>query len=251
MKTGIIFDIKEFAVHDGPGIRTTVFLKGCPLRCTWCQNPEGISTEPQVLHSPAGERRVGQVYTSGELARHLNKQAGILKANEGGVTFSGGEPLYQAAFVSEVIEYLDGIHILLDTSGFGCEKEFALLVDRVNLVYFDLKLMNDNLHQRYTGRANPQILRNLHHLGTKNVPFVIRVPLIPGVTDTRENLVAIAETIRDFDSLIRVDLLSYNQAAGAKYEAAGMVFKPKFDEEQVSNEDVAVFKQRGLDVRVV
>ncbi|MBD3385919.1 radical SAM protein [candidate division KSB1 bacterium] len=251
METGIIFDIKEFAVHDGPGIRTTVFLKGYPLRCTWCQNPEGMSTEPQVIHSPAGDRMVGQMFTSRELAGHLNKQVPILKANEGGVSFSGGEPLYQAAFVSEVIEYLEGIHILLDTSGCGSEQDFDLLIDRVNLVYFDLKLMNANLHQRYTGSSNTQILQNLQLLGKKNVPFVIRVPLIPGLTDTRENFVAIAETVRDFDALLRVDLLPYNQAAGAKYEGAGMVYKPKFDEEQLANDDITVFRKMGLDVRVV
>ncbi len=105
------FDIKEFAVHDGPGIRTTVFLKGCSLACQWCHNPEGQSRLPQVMRSPTGERTAGQVYTAPELARLLNQQAAILKAAEGGVTFSGGEPLFQARFVSQVIDLLDGVHI--------------------------------------------------------------------------------------------------------------------------------------------
>src|SRR5512135_981644 len=104
MTSGIVFDIKEFAIHDGPGIRMTVFLKGCPLTCMWCHNPEGLSMQPQIIRSPAGERLAGKVYEPEQLAALLNGQADILKANEGGVTFSGGEPLFQAEFVAEVID---------------------------------------------------------------------------------------------------------------------------------------------------
>src|SRR5512144_760741 len=103
MTSGIVFDIREFTLHDGPGIRTTVFLKGCPLTCMWCHNPEGQSMQPQIIRSPAGERMAGQEFTSVQLAALLNQQADILNANEGGVTFSGGEPLFQAEFVAEVI----------------------------------------------------------------------------------------------------------------------------------------------------
>ena len=124
MLSGIVFDIKEFTVHDGPGIRTTVFMKGCPLSCTWCHNPEGQSSVPQVLKSPIGDRLAGNGFTSQELAALLNRQAFVLQANEGGVTFSGGEPLRQADFLGEVIDQLKGLHILLDTSGYGEESKF-------------------------------------------------------------------------------------------------------------------------------
>src|SRR5512146_2767093 len=127
MTTGIVFDIREFTLHDGPGIRTTVFVKGCPLSCMWCHNPEGLSRRPQVIHSLAGERVAGQEYTATELASLLNQQADVLRANEGGVTFSGGEPLLQADFVAEVIDLLPGVHILLDTSGYGTAKAFHRL----------------------------------------------------------------------------------------------------------------------------
>src|SRR5512140_760389 len=123
MTSGIVFDIREFTIHDGPGIRTTVFMKGCPLVCTWCHNPEGQSRQPQIIRSPAGERLAGREYTAEQLAGLLNQQAGILKANEGGVTFSGGEPLLQARFVAEVIDLLADTHILLDTSGYGSEQD--------------------------------------------------------------------------------------------------------------------------------
>ena len=250
MTTGLIFDIKEFAVHDGPGIRTTVFLKGCPLRCSWCHNPEGILPEPQVMHGPAGERVVGVTYTSSELADILNRQAEILRANEGGVTFSGGELLMQAAFVAEVLDRLDDIHVLLDTSGFGGEDDFRLLAGKSDLVFFDLKLIDPAVHRRYTGVDNGPILRNLRVLATLNVPFVVRVPLVPGVTDTDENLAAIAETVRGLEGMLRVDLLPYNKAAGGKGGACGMEFRPDFDETLEVNANTAIFEQAGLLVRV-
>src|ERR1700690_3458733 len=115
MTSGVVFDIKEFTIHDGPGIRTTVFMKGCPLSCTWCHNPEGQSRQPQVIRSLAGERLAGQRYEATELAALLNEQASILQANEGGITFSGGEPLLQAEFVAEVFGFLVNVHIFLDT----------------------------------------------------------------------------------------------------------------------------------------
>ncbi len=134
MTTGIVFDIKEFAIHDGPGIRTTVFLKGCPLRCSWCHNPEGISREPQIMRSPAGERLAGALYTPGELAAILNGQADILRDNEGGVTFSGGEPLLQAQFITETVDLLDDIHLLLATSGCASETDLRQVAARCDLV---------------------------------------------------------------------------------------------------------------------
>src|SRR5665811_2089146 len=96
MTTGIVFDVREFTIHDGPGIRTTVFLKGCPLACAWCHNPEGLDTAPQVMRSSTGDRTVGRRYEAAELAELLSRQASILASSEGGVTFSGGEPLAQA-----------------------------------------------------------------------------------------------------------------------------------------------------------
>jgi pyruvate formate lyase activating enzyme len=250
MTTGLIFDIKEFTLHDGPGIRTTVFLKGCPLACQWCHNPEGQSKVPQVMHSPAGDRRVGTEYTPGDLAVLLNRQAPILKANEGGVTFSGGEALLQADFVAEVIDGLDGLHVLLDTCGYGSEADLRRLLARVDLVYYDLKLIDRRAHRHYTGRPNDRILHNLQVLSASGVPFVIRVPLVPSVTDTHENLTAIARTVQPLPGLLRVDLLPYNRAAGAKYRAAGMEFHPDFDENAPVHIEAGCFEKLGIQVSV-
>src|ERR1039458_1810212 len=146
MQSGMIFDIREFTVHDGPGIRTTVFLKGCPLRCSWCHNPEGMSPCPEIIESPSGKRVVGRIYSAAQLSSILNRQASILSANGGGVTFSGGEPLAQAVFLAEVIDNLTDIHVLLDTSGYAQESDFRRVAQKCDLVYFDLKLIDRAAH---------------------------------------------------------------------------------------------------------
>ena len=251
MKSGIVFDIKEFTLHDGPGVRTTVFLKGCPLTCMWCHNPESQSIQPQVIRSLSGERVAGMEYSSTELASLLNQQAALLRTNEGGITFSGGEPLFQAGFVAEVIDALDDLHVVLDTCGYGSEQDFLLLLARSNLVFYDLKLIDSDAHRHYTGCDNDLILRNLQLLGESGKPFIIRVPLVPGVTDTDENLAGIAKTVEKLPGLVEVDLLPYNRAAGSKYRYAGMEFKPDYDEERPLNINTKIFEQAGIKVKSV
>ncbi len=247
----VVFDIVELAVHDGPGIRTTVFMKGCLLSCSWCHNPEGLSVVPQVITTPVGDRVSGDIYTPEELAIILNKQAQILRANEGGVTFSGGEPLLQAEFIIKVIDLLDDIHVIIDTSGYASEEDFRKVVEKSDLVLFDLKLIDEGLHLKYTNVSNKGILHNLTVMSTMNTPYIIRIPFIPGVTDRDENLSAIAEKIKHLPGLQRVELLSYNKTAGAKYKSAGLKFNPRFDEQQEVNMNTKIFEQAGLDVYVM
>ena len=202
--------------------------------------------QPQVIRSPAGERIAGREYSVKELASLLNQQASILHENEGGITFSGGEPLSQAEFVAEVIDKLDDLHVVLDTSGHAPQEDFLRLLHRVDLFFYDLKLMDGGLHQRYTGLDNDLILRNLQLLDESGKPFVIRVPLVPGVTDTNENLAGIAAAIKDMPGLLEVDLLPYNRAAGSKYEYVGMQFRPDYDDRRPLNINLDIFKQVGL-----
>jgi pyruvate formate lyase activating enzyme len=251
MLTGIVFDLREFTIHDGPGLRTTVFMKGCPLRCSWCHNPEGILPDPQWLHSSTGSRRVGVEYSSAQLAKRLNDQSAVLQEAGGGVTFSGGEPLFQAVFVAEVIDQLDGLHVVLDTSGFANREAFRLVAGRVQLVYFDLKLIDAASHRAFTGQDNACIHENLTWLAAMDVPCVIRAPMIPGVTDTEENLAAMGRLVRQFSNVERVDLLPYNRAAGGKYAAAGMVFQPGFDENRPVFDGAAMLQSLGLRAAVV
>jgi pyruvate formate lyase activating enzyme len=248
--SGIVFEIRELTLHDGPGVRTTVCLTGCPLACTWCHNPEGRSRRPQPLRSPSGSRVVGRRYDADELAGLLLRQADILADCEGGVTFSGGEPLAQARFVADVIDRLPGVHVALQTSGWGGRAAFLMLAKRARLVLFDLKLIDPEAHARWTGRRNAPILRNLSLLAELDRPFVVRVPLVPGVTDTPSNLEAIAATVAALPRRPAVELLPYNRAAGGKYGACGMTFAPGFDEDRPANADLAPFERAGLEAQV-
>ena len=257
MRTGTIFDIKGFALTDGPGIRTTVFMKGCPLRCLWCHNPEGLSPEAELYIKqakcahcgkctavPCGHedcRRLGNgrclhvcpngclsvcgfTMTSAELAERLLRDRDVYEMSDGGVTFSGGEPLMQHAFVGEVLEILagEGISSAVETSSFAAHDVYRRTLEHVGFVMADLKLFDGDAHLRYTGVPNDGILRNLRWLiDESGKEFVIRVPLIPGITDTDENLAAIGGFVGDAP----VELLPYNALAGAKYASVGREYR--------------------------
>ena len=247
--TGIVFDIKEMGVHDGPGLRTTVFLKGCPLRCVWCHNPEGLRREPQLstreaacrhcglcrrgcshpdcrpfgrcLHiCPQGLLSVsGKEMTPQVLAKKLLRNKPLYDIG-GGITFSGGEPLLQGEFLHRVLDELPGISVALETSGYAEEALFESIISRMDLVYMDIKLADPEQHRKYTGVTNEKILRNLEILRRSGKQCVIRTPLIPGITDTPENLAAIEALI---DGL-PWEQLPYNPMAGAKYAYFDMEF---------------------------
>lgn len=252
MPRGTVFDIREFCVHDGPGIRTTVFLKGCPLRCQWCHNPEGLSPDPQELHYPGGVRIAGRLYEPEALAALLNAQAEILHACGGGVTFSGGEPLFQAEFLAAVLDLLTPqLHVAIETSGYAPTDDFVRIIRLVDLVYMDLKLIDPEGHRHFTGADNALILRNLATLPASGVPFIIRVPLIPGVTDTPMNLDGIAEILAHIPGLDHVELLAFNPVAGGKYHACGMPYQPEFSPSAAVRIDAAPFTAVGIKVKVL
>ncbi len=194
---------------------------------------------------------VGREYTSAELAALLNRQAEILRANEGGVTFSGGEPLMQAEFVAEVCDLLPDVHIILDTSGHAPEEALRLVAERCDMVYYDLKIMDPQLHQQFTGVDNSQILANLRQVSSWHVPLVIRMALVPGVTDTDENLEAIANLSQTLPGLRRVELLPYNRVAGGKYCGLGMEFRPNYDEGRRVNPNTEAFEKLRIPVHFV
>jgi pyruvate formate lyase activating enzyme len=227
---GLVFDIKEFAVHDGPGIRTTVFLKGCPLRCRWCHNPEGLSFEPEPFRVGGFTRTCGTYYGADDLARILLRDAVLLSEAGGGVTFSGGEPLAQAAFLMQVIRRIRPMHVAVQTSGYVPPAVFRQVIDAVDLVMFDLKAMDDAVHRAYVGVSNEPILANLAVLKASGAPFIARVPLVPGVNDSAANLEATAAALEGAPGLRRVELLPYHPTAGAKYPSVGRTYAPGFDE---------------------
>ena len=223
---GMVFDIQEFAVNDGPGLRITVFLKGCPLRCKWCHNPEGLSPAPQTNRLTG--KTVGREWSVDELLARVLPFKDAFDLSGGGVTFSGGEATAQPDFLVAVASALRAhrVHVNLDTCGHCPKATFARVLNCVDLVYYDLKCMDDAVHRAMTGVGNALILANAQTLAASSVPYRIRVPLTPGVGDTSANRSA---TEAFAAALPRppqgIDYLPFNELAGAKYAAYGMSFE--------------------------
>lgn len=247
---GYIFDIKEMAVHDGPGLRTTVFMKGCPLRCVWCHNPEGLTSKPQLMYKetrckkcglcdrkcnhesckPFGRcikvcpenclELVGREVEPAELAAEMEQSALVLGDSFGGFTFSGGEPLAQPEFILEVMQQLPAYHFCIETSGYTNEKTFRSVLEQLDYVIMDIKLADETAHRKYTGVSNKKILKNLDVLRESGKPCCIRTPLIPGITDTEDNL----STIKNLVSDLPHELLKYNPVGEAKYKMLGISY---------------------------
>ncbi len=224
-KTGIIFDIKEFAVHDGHGSRVSVFLKGCPMRCKWCHNPEGLNPEPQLMikhsrcvkcglclrsctHDDCKEFSrclhicpndcisvCGEEITAKELAFQLEKYEDFLVKNQGGITFSGGEPLMQADFILEVMSRLPNVNFAVETSGYVEQEVFSKVVKEMDFVIMDIKIADRQWHKMCTGVYNDIIVANFDYLKSSGTPFLIRTPIIAGYTDSKDNLEQIAKLV--------------------------------------------------------
>lgn len=221
--TGRVFEIREFTLHDGPGVRTTVFFKGCPLRCAWCHNPEGQSFEVETMTRRNGEKVVcGRDWTAAELAAELLANADIMVQSGGGVTFSGGEPLAQAPFLAELIPVLKagGVKLAVETSGHVPREAYISVVSRLDFVYQDVKLLDAESFRRWTGGDLSTVLSNIEWLRESGVGFCFRVPLIPGVNDSPAD----REAFDAFAAGAPVEYLPYNAAAGAKYPMLGRTY---------------------------
>ena len=223
MKEGRIFEIREFTLHDGPGVRTTVFFKGCPLRCAWCHNPEGQSFDIETMSRKDGTSiQCGRDWDAAALADELLKNADIMKQSGGGVTFSGGEPLAQAEFLLELIPLLKekGVHVAIETSGYAPSGTYRSVVSQMDFVYQDVKCLDLGLFRRLTGGDLGVVLANIAWLRESGVPFAFRVPCIPGIGDPAEARAAFAA----FADGAKIEFLPYNQAAGAKYPMLGRTY---------------------------
>lgn len=270
MLSATTVNIQKFSVHDGPGIRTTVFLKGCPLECWWCHNPESQNLNPEILYfeerctkcgkcikrcegkalefkdnyltinkstcnlcgkcadfCPNNAREyVGRNFTVKELMKEIIKDEAFYEESNGGVTFSGGEPLIHADFLRKVLEgcKIRGIHTAVDTCGHAAWESYEKILSKVDLFLYDLKIMNNEKHKKYVGVENKLILENLKRLSARNCNIFVRMPIIAGINDDDAH---ITEAICYLSNLniIQVNLLPYHKMGMDKYKRLNMEYK--------------------------
>ncbi len=267
----MVFHIQRFSTEDGPGIRTTVFLKGCAMQCMWCQNPESWSLLPQIVWyedkciaaqhcisacpnhaltlTPRGMQIdrstcdacglcvrecptkaldiLGSEYTVAEVVAKVLRDQPFYEESNGGVTLSGGDPLFQFHFSRALLIRFkqENIHTAIDTAGYSPPDQFQILTSLANLILFDLKLLDADRHREYTGVPLQPILDNAKWLGTQEQPLWIRTPIIPGYTDNPENIRAIAQFIKNqLPNVKRWDLLGYNNLCKGKWHRLDMSF---------------------------
>lgn len=244
MDKATTFNIMRYNIHDGPGVRTTVFFKGCPLSCKWCHNPEGIEPEPQQSYNqkkcincgncinteecPTGAREtIGITISSSELLNEIAKDVLFYEQSGGGVTFSGGEPFFQADFLLEMLCLCKKNYLktAIDTCGF-CDTETLLKAAQItDLFLYDIKFMDTEKHEQYCGKPNDLILNNLKCLSEIKTKILIRVPVIPSINDSIQEMTAIFEFIKDFSNIETVHLLPYHNIQSDKYKRLGKQYE--------------------------
>ena len=266
------------ALYDGKGIRITFFLKGCPLNCLWCHNPEGKSPHIQVLryekrcnhcgkcelpctHSECQPYSVclkrcpehliklyGKRYTVQELCSYIDGMRDFLRY--GGITFSGGEPLMQVPFLNELLDNIPNISTGIETSAYCKTEDFLPIMKRIDEPFIDLKHICSQVHKQLTGVDNKLILHNIKSFDQCGKPYVIRIPLIPSLNDDNDNLEGTADFLKGLKNLERVELLGYNKLAKAKYDMIGQDYDPPFDEQAEINMNKGIFERNDIKCEV-
>ena len=249
----LIFNIQRFCIHDGPGIRTTVFFKGCNLKCVWCHNPESQSSNKEIMFFEdkctgcgrcknssleeenfvclSGARELcGKEYSVDEVLAEVVKDNSFYENSGGGVTFSGGECMLHIDFLCAILKKCkeNGIHTAVDTAGHIPWESFEKILPFTDLFLYDIKAMNEEIHKEYTGVTNTCILENLKKLLKSNVDVWVRIPIVPDVNDTEEEMKNIKAFFESYGYPAKIELLPYHAMGEHKYEALGKA-TTKFD----------------------
>ena len=226
---GLIFDIKRFAIHDGSGIRVTVFMKGCPLSCWWCHNPESRSPQIQTMIREQKvngkvfqvKEQIGKWMTTDEVMKEIERERVFMEESDGGVTFSGGEPLLQHKFLSEILYIckINSMHTALDTTGSASREVLKSVMNNVDVFLYDIKHLDDKEHENYAGVSNRKILDNLEFLHDHGKRIIIRFPVIPGINDDAKHIDRLNSYLKnELPGIEEVDILPYHNIAEHKYE---------------------------------
>jgi len=262
---GLIFNVKRYAIHDGPGIRATFFMKGCPLSCWWCHNPEGISPVVETVEQieKIGEREfkkteaAGKWYSVNDILEVLEKEEIFFRESKGGVTFSGGEPLMQADFLLETLKACKGkdYHTAVDTSGYSPTQNFSNIIPWTDLFLFDIKHMDDSMHLKYTGVSNSLIFSNFKLILENGKDIFVRIPVIPGINDDPENLSALKQFLADSKckNLRKISLLPYHKIGKAKYKKFSIPYRMNGTEppsRERMNELKEYFTETGIRTKI-
>ena len=207
---GMVVQLQHFSLHDGDGIRTTLFLAGCPLRCRWCANPE--SWEQTPLKDPGTGKSLRRWMTLEEIMAEVHRQVIFYRASGGGITYSGGEPTVQLDFLCSLVDAMShwGIHQAMETCGYFDWEKTVVVLEKMDSIFVDLKVMDSLTHRELTGVDNLPILDNIRTMARLNIPLIIRIPLIPGINNSMENLAASADFVASLGTGSCIELLPYH-----------------------------------------
>ena len=241
--TGIVFDIKRGGTKDGPGFRTSVFLKGCPLRCVWCHNPE--SQSPGIERAVTTGEVCGREMSVDEVMEEVRRDKVFYASSGGGVTFTGGEPTMQSEFLLTLCKAAkaEGIHVALDTCGFAPWVVLERMLTVVDLFLYDLKCMDADKHRKLTGADNALILENLRRLDVAGAKTWIRCPLVPGLNDSDSDLAALRDFVGVFGNVEKVETCPYHTLGLEKYSKFGRQIPPAVPRAPASPEDIRRWRQ--------
>ena len=226
---GRIFDIQKFSVHDGPGIRTIVFLKGCALRCKWCCNPESQSAEIQTMNTPQGAKTIGRDVSIGEIIEDILKDMPYFRRSGGGITLSGGETLLQPEFAKALFMAAkeNGITTAIESTGFAKYETIEKLLPYIDVYLMDIKHMNSQKHKLFTSQSNELILENAKKIAKNANKLIIRVPVIPTFNDTVSEITDIARFTKELGTVDELHLLPYHRLGEDKYTYLGRSYELK------------------------